>query len=126
MRETRTNTAKIQRAAAALVTHGTIAKAAKAINTSPRNFSRWMREAEFERLYSEAIRRFINEATSRLTANAAEAAATLRKIFGDKKATAGARVAAATSTLRLTLESYELTELERRISDLEKNRNETL
>jgi hypothetical protein len=61
-----------------------------------------------------------------LTANSGRAAEVLRKIFDDKKATAGARVAACTSTLRLTLESYELTELERRISDLENKKNETL
>jgi hypothetical protein len=122
VRQTLTNTAKIQRAVAALVTHGTITKAAKAIKTSPRNFSRYTREPEFERLYREAKRELVHQATSRLTANAVQAAVILRKIFDDKKVTAGARVGAATATLRLTLESYELTELERRIADLEKKR----
>ena len=86
---------------------------------SPRNFSRWMEEEGFQRAYREAKRQLVHAATSRLTANASRAAATLRKIFDDTKATAGARVSAAANTLRLTLESYEITELEQRIAALE-------
>jgi hypothetical protein len=49
-----------------------------------------------------------------LTANANDAAVTLKKIFSDKKATPAARVTAATATIRLSLDAFEIEELERR------------
>lgn len=121
MRQNRTNQVKLERAVAALIAHGTITRAAKAIKSSARNFARWMDQPEFQRLYRDAKRQLVHEATSRLTVNARRAADTLRKIFDDKKATPGARVSAAANTLRLTLESYELTELEQRIAALEEH-----
>jgi len=60
-----------------------------------------------------------------LTRNTGQAADVLRKVFIDKKATAGARVSACASTIRLCLEAVELISLERRISDLEKKHDET-
>ena len=123
MRQTPTNTAKIERAVVALVTHGTIAKAARAIKTSPRNFSRYTREPEFERLYREAKGRLIREVTRRLTANAIKAVDVLREIFDDRKATPGARVAACSTTIGRSYVGYEVEELEERIIALEEKKN---
>ncbi len=85
-----------------------------------------MKQPEFESAYRDARRALVREATAKLTANSGRAADILRKVFDDRRATPGARVAAATQTIRLTLEGYELEELERRISDLENKKNATL
>ncbi len=111
-----------ERLIAALLSKPTVSAAARAAGVSPRTAQRRMRDAEFEEKFRDAKVRLVSETTSRLTANAVGAATVLKKIFDNKKATPGARVAAATATLRLTLESYELQELEKRISDLEKKR----
>ena len=103
-----------------------VSAAAKAAGISVRTAQRRMRDAEFEQKFRDRKVGLVSRTTSLLTANAAAAATVLRKIFDDKKATPGARVAAATATLRLTLESYELEELERRINDLERKRIDTL
>jgi chorismate synthase len=115
-----------ERLIAALLTKPSVSAAAKAADVSTRTAQRRMRDAEFEEKFRNAKVRLVRETTSRLTANAVGAAAVLKKIFDDKKATPGARVAAAIQTIRLTLESYELEELERRVADLEKKKNETL
>jgi hypothetical protein len=111
---------------AALLTKPTVSAAARAVGISSRTAQSRMRDPEFEEKFREAKVRLVNQTTSLLTANAVAAATTLKKIFVDSRTVPGARVAAATATLRLTLESYELTELERRISDLENKKNETL
>jgi hypothetical protein len=125
LRPTETNSAKLKRAALALFAHGTIRKAARAIGTDPRNFSRYTTEPEFRRFYDEAIHERIRAAASKLTLNTREAADTLRKVFLDKKATAGARVSACAATIRLCLEATELISLDARISALEKKHDET-
>jgi hypothetical protein len=104
---------------AALLTKPTVSAAARAVGISSRTAQSRMRDPEFEEKFREAKVRLVNQTTSLLTANAVAAATTLKKIFVDSRAVPGARVAAATATLRLTLESYELQELEKRIRDLE-------
>ena len=113
-------------AVVAVLTERTTRAAARKIGKSSRTLQRLMQTAEFETKFREAKSRLVREATARLTANSGRAADVLRKVFDDRKATPGARVAAATQTIRLTLEGFELEELERRISDLEKKRDETL
>jgi hypothetical protein len=115
-----------ERLIAALLAKPTVSAAAKAAGVSTRTAQRRMRDAEFEAKFRAAKVGLIRQTTSRLTANASKAAEVLRKVFDDRKATPGARVAAATQTIRLTLEGYELEELERRISDLENKKNATL
>jgi len=112
----------VERAVAALLTKPTIRAAARECGVSSRTLQRVMKQPEFESAYRDARRALVREATAKLTANSGRAADILRKVFDDRKATPGARVAAATQTIRLTLEGYELEELERRISDLEKKR----
>lgn len=125
MRQTPTNSAKLQRAALALVAHGTIVKAARAMKMSPRNFGRYSAEPEFRRFYDAAIHERIRAAASTLTLNSGRAAETLRKVFDDKRATSGARVSACAATIRLCLEATELISLDARISALEKKHDET-
>jgi hypothetical protein len=129
LRQTPTNSAKIQRAVAAFVTHGSIVKAARAIKTSARNFSRYTGEPEFKRLYAEAIRQQMREVTAKAIANSGQAIAELKKIFSDKKATPGARVAAAVNTIRMGHEGYaleEIEELKQSIRALQEHKNERL
>jgi hypothetical protein len=121
--------AKIQRAVAAFVTHGSIAKAARAIKTSARNFSRYTSEPEFKRLYAEATRQQVREVTAKLTANSVQAVEVLKEIFSDKNATPGARATCSVNTIRMCFEGYELREVEElreRIRRLEEHKNETL
>ncbi len=112
----------VERAVAALLIKPTIRAAARECGVSSRTLQRVMKQPEFESAYRDAKCRLVREATAKLTANSGRAADVLRKVFDDRKATPGARVAAATQTIRLTLEGYEIEELERRISDLEKKR----
>ena len=116
----------VERAVAALLSKSTIRAAARECGVSSRTLQRVMKQPEFESAYRDARRALVREATARLTANSGRAADILRKVFDDRKATPGARVAAATQTIRLTLEGYELEELERRICDLEKKQNAAL
>ena len=112
----------VERAVAALLTKPTIRAAARECGVSSRTLQRVMKQPEFESAYRDARRALVREATAKLTANSGRAADILRKVFDDRKAAPSARVGAAVSTIRLTLEGYELEELERRISDLEKKR----
>jgi len=116
----------VERAVAALLTKPTIRAAARECGVSSRTLQRVMKQPEFESAYRDARRALVREATAKLTANSGRAADILRKVFDDRRATPGARVAAATQTIRLTLEGYQLEELERRISDLENKKNATL
>jgi hypothetical protein len=79
-----------------------------------------MKEPAFDALYRAAKGALIRSATSGLTANANDAAMVLKKIFSDKEATPAARVTAAATTIRLSLDAYELEELEQRIGALER------
>lgn len=111
---------------AALLAKPTVSAAAKAVGISTRTAQRRMADPEFEEKFRAAKGRLVHEATRRLTMNASKAAEVLRKVFDDRTATPGARVAAATQTIRLTLESFEIEELDRRISDLERHKNASL
>jgi hypothetical protein len=108
---------------AALLSKPTVSAAARATGISPRTAQRRMRDPEFETKFREAKIGLIRQTTSRLTANASRAAEVLRKVFDDRKAAPSARVGAAVSTIRLTLESYEIEELDRRIRALEEQKN---
>jgi hypothetical protein len=116
----------VERAVVAVLTTSTFKAAAREIGKSTRTLQRLMQTPEFEKAYRDAKAGLIRGATNVLTANAGSAAAVLRKIFSDRKATDAARVSAAVSTVRLCLEGYEMEDLERRIADLEKSRHETL
>jgi DNA-binding MurR/RpiR family transcriptional regulator len=113
----------VERAVAALLSKPTIRAAARECGVSSRTLQRVMKQPEFESAYREAKYRLVREATAKLTANSGRAAEVLRRVFDDRKATPGARVAAATQTIRLTLESYEIEELDRRIRALEEQKN---
>jgi len=111
----------VERAVAALLSKSTIRAAARECGVSSRTLQRVMKQPEFESAYRDAKSKLVREATAKLTANSGRAAEVLRSIFADRRATSGARVAAATNTIRLTLEAFEIEELERRIAALEEN-----
>jgi hypothetical protein len=109
-----------ERAIAALLSKPTVRAAARETGVSVRTLERWMKEPAFDALYRSTKGALIRSATSRLTANANDAAMVLKKIFSDKEATPAARVTAAATTIRLSLDAYELEELEQRIGALER------
>jgi|HubBroStandDraft_4_1064222.scaffolds.fasta_scaffold34523_3 hypothetical protein len=115
----------IEKAVVALLTKSTIKAAAREIGKSPRTLQRLMATPEFEAAYSAAKTGLIRAATNILSSNAGSAAAVLRKIFSDRKATDAARVSAAVSTVRLCLEGFEMEVLEQRITALERREHET-
>jgi hypothetical protein len=112
-------TRSAEKAIAALLTKPTLAAAARECGLSRRTLQRWIRDPEFQRAYRQAKAELLHGATSRLIANAVQASEVLRTVFMSKKATAGSRVTAAVSTLRLALDSYQLEELEERLHRLE-------
>src|SRR5215472_5146713 len=106
---------------AALLQGGNVSAAARKGGVSTRTAQRRLADSDFQEKFRVAKLRVIRETTAKLTANSRRAADNLRKVFDDRKATAGARVAAATSTIRLTLEAFEIEELEERIRRLEES-----
>ena len=116
-----------ERLIACLLSENTVSAAVrKCGGISVRTAQRRMKEPEFEQKFREAKVRLVRQATAKLTANSGKAADTLRKIFDDRRSSAAARVSAAATTLKLTLDSFELEELEGRIRTLEAQRNESL
>ncbi|MGA2095221.1 MAG: hypothetical protein ABSH39_02890 [Candidatus Acidiferrum sp.] len=115
-----------ERLIGALLSKPTIAAAAKECGLSVRTAQRRMREPEFEEKFRAARIQLVARTSTRLTANSGRAAAVLRKIFDDARATAGARVAAATNTIRVTMEAFEIEELEKRIRQLEEKQDAPL
>ena len=94
-------------------------RAAHRLGISVRTLTRRMADQEFQPKLQAANRRLVRKTTDTLTANSGQAADVLRSIFADREASYGSRVQAATQTIRLTLEAFELVELEERITRLE-------
>jgi hypothetical protein len=97
--------------------------AAREVGISRRTLQRWIQQPEFHEAFRKAKAALLHDATSRLTANAVAAAEVLKAVFTSKRAAPSSRVAAAVSTLRLALDSYQLEELEERLHRLEKQTN---
>jgi len=106
---------------AALLGGKPISKAAREAGVSTRTAQRRLADTDFQEKFRVAKLRVVRETTARLTANSGKAADVLKKVFSDRNATSGARVAAATNTIRLTLEAFEVEELEERIRRLEES-----
>ena len=110
-----------------LLSESTIEDAATKAGISKRTLIRWLQEQEFRADYNRAKGDVLRTATAILTRNAGKAAQTLEEIFSGKpEPHQGARVASASATLRLALDSFALENLEERIRNLEKQRNEPL
>jgi hypothetical protein len=104
---------------AALLTQPTIALAAKAASISEATAARWLREPEFAHRYRKAKERMVGEAISFLQQSMVAAVAVLRQTMTADNTKPAQKVMAARTILELGLRTYELQELEARITALE-------
>ena len=111
----------IAKGVTSLLSKPTLKAAAKAMGVSAKTLSRLRKTPEFQQAFQEAQSELVKEVISQLTVNAGPAAQCLRKIFTDRRASSAARTSAATNTIRLTLDAFELADLAERIAALEAN-----
>lgn len=103
----------------ALLAEPSIASAASKAGVGERTLHRWMRLENFSAVYRESRREAFVQAIGLTQRSAAAAVATLLRIMHDPKATASARVSAATNLLKFARESIELDDLAERVVKLE-------
>ena len=108
-----------QRAILALLVEPSVASAAVKAGVGERTLHRWMRLKHFSEEYRYARREAFCQAIALTQRSSAAAVATLLRIMHDPKATASARVSAASHVLKFARESIELDDLVSRIESLE-------
>jgi hypothetical protein len=113
-------TAPQERAILALLSESSIRDAAKKAKVSETSLFRWLKEEVFSKAYFEARRLATSQTIAQIQQAGSEAVKTLRDVMKDKKATSGARVAAAKTVLEMSVKSVELEDLAQRVADLEK------
>ena len=92
-----------QRALAALLSHSSIAAAARACGLHERTLRRYLEEAAFRDAFDTALSSAVEYAADSLRAASGEAVEALRGVMGDNAAPASARVRAAHVVLQLVL-----------------------
>jgi hypothetical protein len=107
------------RAIAALLKHGHKEKAAEDAGVHPATLWRWQRDPKFQQALREGRREAFSQCVGRLQQASTTAVETLLGIMTDQDAPAGSRVRAAQCVVELSQKSFELEDLEVRISDLE-------
>jgi len=115
----------IAKAVSCLLSKPTVKAAAKSMGVSPKTLQRLRKTPEFRAAFQEAQGELVKTAIAELTVSAKPAAQVLRKIFSDRRASSASRTSAATNTIRLCLDAYELNNLAERIAALERNLRET-
>jgi hypothetical protein len=110
---------KREQAIAALLSHGTIDAAAKAVGVAEVTLRRWLKDPGFRAEYWEARRLAMEHATSQLQQLSSAAANALRAVIEDATAPHSARVAAARTVFELGYRGVEIEDLAGRISALE-------
>jgi len=112
--------ARQERAILALLTAGSVEKAATLAGVARATLWRWSRsDAAFQRAYREARARAFSDVTARLQQTALKAATTLEAIAGDSKAPATARVLACRTILEFSVARMQVEDMEGRLRDLE-------
>jgi hypothetical protein len=115
-------TPRQRRAIAALLAEKNILEAAKKAGVGERTLHRWLDgDSGFQAELKAAERSAIDAAIRRLADLTGEAVSTLREVMGDKTASAGSRVQAASVALARFGELKELSELEARITSIEQS-----
>lgn len=103
----------------ALLGSRTISGAARAANVPRRSLQRWLKEPAFKKALREARNLNVRQVSGYIQSASSLAAATLRKVMRDNKATAASRVSAARTTLELTFHLIEADEVAERLEVLE-------
>lgn len=104
---------------AALVSAGSIRKAAECIKCSPTTIRKRLADPSFRDEYEKAKSELLTEASGELCARLNESTAVLSEIMTDTAVPPGVRLQAADAVLRHAARYYSLSEIERRISALE-------
>ena len=111
---------KMEQAIAALLTHGSVEAAARAVGINPNTLLRWMKEPEFEAALREARRAVISQAIGRLQSASDAAAMTLLKIMLDPTMPPGTRLRAIEIVLERGTKATEMEDLLDRVAKLER------
>lgn len=111
---------KQEEAIAALLTHGSVADAARAVEIGVTTLLRWMKLPEFEAEYLKARRAAVSHGIARLQQNAGAAAQTILKITVDPSMPASSRLRAADLVLKYSLRGIESEDLIVRVLELER------
>lgn len=112
---------KKEQVIAALLSTPTISEAAERAGLSVRTVKRWMRDADFSAEYMAAKQGLLEGAVNRLRASAMEFVTTLHAVAVDLTAPPASRATAARSGLEVLVKFVTLEELERRLTELERN-----
>lgn len=108
-------------AVVALISQPSIAAAAEAAGISESTLYRWLaNDAQFQKLYRDARKELVQQATSQLQRAAADAVKALEDVLRDATASASAKIAAARTILELAFKAAELEDMEARVSELER------
>jgi transposase-like protein len=103
---------------AALLTHGSVRKAARAVGISPDTICDWLKDPEWRAAYDEARRDLLRHACGRLSAEMSAAVATLRRNL--KCGRPAAEVAAALGIIDRAVKGAELLDIDARLAELER------
>jgi transposase-like protein len=112
------------RAILALLQHGTVEKAAAAVNLHPSTLYRWWKEPDFRDQFLEARSRAFALSLSRLQQAAPVAASMLPQVMAHQDTPPGSVIRACDSILSHAERGFELDVLEARFSKLEKRHSE--
>lgn len=112
------------KAIAALLTERTTAAAAKKARVAERTLARWLTTEEFKSALRLAQSEAISQAVTRLAGAAAGAVNLLATVIDDTAEKGSVRVAAARAVLTHGLQWIELTEVAKRLDDIERRLNE--
>ena len=110
---------KHERAVAALISEKNIQDAAKHAGINVRTLRRWSVLDEFQKVYREARRQLVQQASARVQGAMGEAVETLKAVMKDKGAPASARVSAARAIIDTGLKASEIEDLTVRVEALE-------
>jgi hypothetical protein len=109
---------KMEQAIAALLCHGSVEAAARAVGINPNTLLRWMKEPEFKAALWEARCTVAAQAMGRLQDAMGAAVTTVLKIMLDPNAPAGTRLRAAEIVLEQG--AGEMEDIEDRVAELER------
>jgi hypothetical protein len=103
----------------ALLSHSTVAGAARATGISARTATVWLKSPEFKEIYVESRRATLEASAGLLRACASGSIQALSEIVNDREAASTARVQAAGRILDAMLRLTEAAELDKRLEALE-------
>jgi transposase-like protein len=110
---------KQEQAIHALMTQRTVEEAARSIGIGVKTLYRWMQLPEFQQEYRKARREAFGQATARIQQTSAAAVSLLRSVIADSRAPAASRVRAAVFVMEAAAKTFELEDVEMRLTRLE-------